>query len=141
MPDPLLHSYELHSQYLSAKEVAEFYSAKLWQEGSFIYLECEDQGHRKLLARIDCRGYPKNLPEPAFVDPSNKEPALDTKFWPTGLGYIGSSSGIGICMAGTRAYAEHHGLTGLHYSMRQLVEILILFCRGKIAELQDITKR
>jgi len=130
MPDPFLSEYCFEREYVSSQRVGEFYGAKVWREGNFVFLQCGDQQQRTLLARIDCYGYPADLPEVTFLDPATMKPSTEKKFWPPGLSPIKSSRGFGICLAGTRAYEEHHRGDRTRYSLSSLVEILILCCHG-----------
>lgn len=135
MPDPFLQQGNLESDYQKARCSAEFYGAGLWREDSFVFLECQNQQGQTLLARIDCHGYPETLPEVTFLDPSTKKPSQERMFWPGSIGPLKSSGGFGICLAGTRAYAEHHGTNSTRHSLSNLVEIVILCCRGQVQAL------
>lgn len=131
MPDPLLEKRGLEIEYSKAQRSAAFYGAEIWREENFIFLKCKNQHQDTLLARIDCKGYPENPPDVTFLDPSTKLLTTDIKFWPSELGPLKSGGEYGICLAGTRAYAEHHGTLGGGYGLGKLVEIVILCCCGQ----------
>lgn len=141
MPDPFLSDHYFESEYVSSQRAGEFYGAAVWREGYYVFLQCRDRQQRTLLARIDCHGYPEELPEVTFLDPLTKKPSSDRKFWPACLGPIESSRGFGICLAGTRAYAEHYRSDRTRHRLSNLVEILILCCQGHSQSLRYIHGR
>ena len=130
MPDPFLQYCDFDLEYERCVQAAEFHQASVWRQERHLFLKCEESGGRTFLARIDCNGYPDELPEVTFLNPASKQPTADLTLWPPCLPPIQGPEGLGACVNGTRTYAMHHLESFVKHGICVLVENLILCCRG-----------
>lgn len=141
MPDPLLDKFDFDADYSNCQRTASFYGATLRRDGAFVYIECGNLRGRTLLARIDCSGYPVRQPTFVFLNPSTKMVSANRAHWPTDPAPRQTSAGLRICMSVPVSYVEGYGTLVPRYSLAQLVEVLILLCRGQGHILREIGRR
>lgn len=136
MPDPLLTRRNLDKEIEEAKKVAQHFKASISSQDRFVFLETTDNTGRKMLARIDCDGYPEQPLNAEFLDPetgarvdaiaSNK-----SEHWPKSPAPIARDNNFYLCLAGTRSYLKVHTDPGYVLPLTDLVKSLILWCRGR----------
>jgi hypothetical protein len=141
MPDPLLFNLDFDADLKTSREVAVFYGADIQQNDRFIFLQCSGYNNQAFLARIDCTAYPQRHPDVTFLNPLTRQPTVESRFWPPGVGQINGPAGRGVCMAGTWTYAMNHPDSPIRHSLATIVELVILCCKNQIQKLQLIPGR
>ena len=136
MPDPFLTVLGLDEDVARAVACAERFGATLSHEGPCVFVAFEGIKGRRLLARIDCEGYPQVPLDVVFLDPAvghraDAPASRDPSQWPMGLSVLHRPNGWGICVAGTRAYQQTHGNPGFVMSLSRLVTTLVLYSRDQ----------
>jgi hypothetical protein len=141
VPDPFLEQSDFDTEFQGCVRAAKFHGVRVWKQERFVFLQCQGAQGETFLGRIDCHGYPAELPDVTFLDPDTKQPTVDRKLWPRCLSPMKGPGGLGLCLAGTKTYAMHHPNQPARHSICTLLEVLILGCRGRIAIVHGIQRR
>ena len=141
MPDPFFEQYDFDTEFQSCVRAAKFHGARVWKQERLVFLQCQGAQGGTFLARINCHGYPAELPDVTFLDPGTQQPTVDRKLWPRYLSPMSGPEGLGLCIAGTKTYAMHHPNQPARHSLCTLLEILILGCSGWSASVRGIQRR
>ncbi len=142
MPDPFLNQLDFNKDYESCLDLGKFYNVTIDQKDSYVFIYLKNQSGQKMTARIDCKNYPQSWPKVTFLDPVTEKPSENPLFWPRGIAKIKGPGGSGLCIAGTATYARHHPQFGLTKErLANLVELIILCCRGEAQKLRRIPQR
>lgn len=142
MPDPLLMNLQLDADFEQMVADLSRFDAALSRDEQFVFLECHDPSGHQILARIDCRGYSLQPPDVQFLDPAegmriDARPSLNVNHWPRNPPPLNRNGALHLCLAGTRSYLLFHGDPGYALSLNRLVPILVLWCQGQGALLQQ----
>ena len=135
MPDPLLAKLTLHIEIKKAEKVALRHGAKLSNREQAVFLETLDATGHKMVARIDCSGYPDKPLDVEFLDPLGSigptvEASNDCNHWPMNALVMNNGKKPALCLAGIRSYMNWHPDPGYILSLPDLVSTLILCCKG-----------
>jgi len=135
MPDPLLSLSTLAEDFAQAQRVAKWFGASLTCGNRFVFLECAGKDGRRLLARIDCSGYPQQPPLVEFLDPQESDrlragASKNRAHWPSNHGPIERNGRYYLCLAGTRSYHFLHPEPGYVMGLGHLVAVLALACKA-----------
>lgn len=136
MPDPLLTMQGLNKEIEQAKKVAQRFKVSISLQDRFVFIEMMDNTGRKMLARIDCNGYPEQPLNPEFLDPGTRDrvnaiASKNVEHWPKSPAPITKDNNFYLCLAGTKSYLKLHPNPGYVLSLTDLVKSLILWCRGR----------
>ena len=135
MPDPLLTKLGLHTEIERAEKVASRHGAKLSNREQAVFLETRNAKGHKMVARIDCSGYPDKPLDVEFLDPlgpigPSVEASNQCNHWPMNAPVMNSGKKLALCLAGIRSYMNWHPDPGYILSLPDLVSTLIICCKG-----------
>jgi len=135
MPDPLLAKLGLRKEIERSRQIAERHGAVISSQDQSVFLETRDSAGRKMLARIDCTGYPDEL-DVEFLDPQAASRATvkasnTPEHWPKAPNPMKRGDRLYLCLAGIKSYLLFHQDPGFVLSLHDLIRTLILWCRGQ----------
>jgi hypothetical protein len=143
MPDPLLEIADFNTEYADAARIARFYDARVWQESQFVFIELPCLGGRRLLARLECQGFPEIAPDLVFLDPQTRAVSAQQKDWPPHSPVHEGNGALHLCVSGTRWFEMTHNQRGPRKdrSLTRLLEVLALCCSGHAQALSGVGGR
>jgi hypothetical protein len=150
VPDPLLElidsrrkEADFRAEYGAAERAAEFYAAKVRRQGNFVYFELTHRASQKLVARLECDGYPAQAPDLVFVDPKTNAVSNDQKHWPSDSPVLKDADGLHLCLPGTRWFEKTHSQpsTREDRGLARILEILAICCNGQALTLDPRRRR
>ncbi len=143
MPDPLLEIADFNTEYAEVARIAGFYDARVWQEGHYVFLELPSPGNRRLLAKLECQGYPAIAPDLVFLDPGTRAVSTQPNDWPPHSPVHAWNGSLHLCVPGTRWFEMTHSHRGSRKdrSLTRLLEVLALCCAGHAQVLAGLGRR
>jgi hypothetical protein len=150
MPDPLLGLPDsrweepgFEAEYAAAERAAEFYAAKVRKEGYHVFFEFTGRESQRLVARLECNGYPAKAPDLVFLDPETNGVSGDKRHWPPDSPILQLPDGLHLCIPGTRWFEQTHRNRGTREDrgLARLLAVLAICCNGQAQALAHGRRR